>query len=356
MGENVEIGKKNIVVSDNIYERLNILKAKFSAKNEKSLSWNEAFKLLLEDEHKVNQHSSWIYTIGIFIGVTFILMLPAYIGNPLAMITLLPIFLAIGFSVAYFSAYILTPWSLRAMKPYEKAPENIQKSLEYLSEQAGIKCPKLMIHETSEINAMVYMSTTGSRLCVTAGLMDAYKSGKIKNEQLNSVIGHEIGHIKNLDCLKRALALSYVSIFDTIGDLMIYFGRLLARKSRHIGEGYWIWRFSMVIFGWIFILSGYLQKLIAKAASVLAFRLIRKQEFLADEVGAELVSPGNMADVLEKMDTIDHELVAKEMELLPYADTWQLQPQNPSPIDKLFDTHPSTDERSKALRKIGAFL
>lgn len=353
MDENVEIGKKNIVVSDNIYERLNILKAKFSAKKEKSLSWNEAFRLLLEDENKVNQQSSWIYTIEIFIVITFILMFPAYISNPLAMITLMPIFLAIGFGVAYFSAYILTPWSLRAIKPYENAPANVLKSLEDLSKQAGIKCPKLMILETPENNAMVYMSTTGSRLCVTAGLMDAYKSGKIQDGELNAVLCHEIGHIKNQDCLKRALALSYVSIFDAIGDLSIYIGRLLARMSKHT-DG--LWKLFMALFGLMFVLSGYFQKLIAKAASTLAFRLSRKQEHLADEVGAELVSPGKMAGALEKMDALDYELVTKELELLPYADTWQLQPQNPSPIDKLFDTHPSTEERSSALRKLEQYL
>lgn len=101
---------------------------------------------------------------------------------------------------------------------------------------------------------------------------------------------------------------------------------------------------------------GVIQKLIAKIASILAFHLSRKDEYAADMIGAKLTSPEKMANALQRINTLNNELVAKELAALPYADRWQLQPRNPSWIDKLFDTHPSTEKRDTTLRTIGEFL
>ena len=73
-------------------------------------------------------------------------------------------------------------------------------------------------------------------------------------------------------------------------------------------------------------------------------------------VGAELTSPEKMANALQRINALNNELVAKELAELPYADRWQLQPRNPSWIDKLFDTHPPMGERENELRTISKFL
>ena len=52
-----------------------------------------------------------------------------------------------------------------------------------------------------------------------------------------------------------------------------------------------------------------------------------------------------MANALQRISTLNNDLVAKELAKLPYADRWQLQPRNPSWIDKLFDTHPPMEKR-----------
>ena len=354
--------KATVAINEDIYNGVNMLKAEISAKKGTTLSWDEFFEQLLNKGRKERDLTSWLYTLGIFVAVTFILMFPLYLGAPLAALAMLPVFILIGLIVAFFSAYVLSSWTLRGIKPFENAPSEILKSFKELSGRAGLeKQPELMIAETPEINAMAYVCLSGNRVCVTRGLMNAYQSGKVEEDELNAVLGHEIGHIKNRDCLKWSFVLSWVSIFDMIGTVCIIAGTAISGigialevgSSREEGGGVGM---AMALFGWVLLVSGFIQKIIAKIASILAFHLSRRQEHAADMVGAELTSPEKMANALQRINTLNNELVAKELAELPYADRWQLQPRNPSWIDKLFDTHPATEERESELRTISKFL
>ena len=377
--EEVKMEKATITINEDAYKGVNMLKAEISAKKAETLSWDEFFELLLSRERKKKDMISWLYTLGIFVAITFILVptlaLMPFI-EPLAAISMILMFLLIGFIVAFFSAYVITPWTLRGIKPFENAPPQILKSLEKLSRKARIKNPpELMIAETREINAMTYTSISGDRICVTRGLVSAYQSGKIEEEELNAILGHEIGHIRNLDCLKWSLVLSWISIFDAIGYMCIRIGegilhlgvilsevteetvivkegrdRYVARREGGMGG------LLIALFGWMLYMFGVIQRIIAKIASILAFHLSRKQEYAADASGAELVRPEAIAGALQKIESLNNELIAKELASLPYADRWQLQPRNPSRIDRLFDTHPPTEKRISTLKRISEFL
>lgn len=374
--EKARMEETTVPVSGDVYKGVRMLKAELSAKKGKALSWDEFFELQLSIERKKKDLTSWLYTLGIFVAITFILMFPLYIGAPLAALAMLPVFILIGLIVAFFSAYVLTSWTLRGIKPFENAPSGILKSFEELSGKAGLeKRPELMIAETPEINAMAYVSLSGNRVCVTRGLMNAYQNENIEEEELNAILGHEIGHIRNLDCLKRSFVLSWISIFDAVGTLLMRIGEgvagigvVLAEATEEVvitkvgsdryvarREGGLIW-LAIALLGWMLYVFGVIQKIFCKIASILAFHLSRKNEHAADMVGAELTSPETMANALQRINTLDNELVAKELAALPYADRWQLQPRNPSWIDKLFDTHPPMEERETELRIISKFL
>lgn len=63
-----------------------------------------------------------------------------------------------------------------------------------------------------------------------------------------------------------------------------------------------------------------------------------------------------MANALQKIVDIGNELMTEVLESFPYADRWQIEPSNPSSIDKLFDTHPSIDDRKNILMDINKHL
>lgn len=347
--------KAIVTINKDTYKRIRASKAKFSIKEEKALTWDEFFKLLLNRERKKEVVKSWLYTLGIFTAVTLILSPFTYLVPQM-----IPVIFIVGFIIALFSTYVLTPWSLRGVKPFKNTSSQFLKSLEELSRNAGLKkFPELMIIETYEINAMVYASISGSRVCVTKGLMDAYQSGKIDEEELKAILGHEIHHIKSLDCLKWSFVLSWISIFDAMGTLYMLIGQGIthigvATTEETVEEG--IIGLLIVLAGWALLISGFVTKIIAKVASILAFHLSRRQEYVADEFGGELISPEKMIKALRKIDTLNNELVAKKLVTLPYADRWQIQPRNPSWIDRLWNTHPPLEKREGRLRKIGEFL
>jgi heat shock protein HtpX len=360
---NDESGNATVEVSEDAYRRVQMLKAEMSLKKGGALTWNEFFHLLVNRERKKKDLANWLYTFGIFLAITFVLMFPFYLLWPLTIVSMIPLFFLIGFIFAFLSAYILTPLSLRkAIKPYDNAPLQVTKCIEEFSKKTEIKkVPRLMIMDTPEVNAFAYASLSGGRICVTKGLMDAYQNGKLEEKELKAILGHELGHIKNRDCLKSGLVLSWISIFDTIGNMFIVFGTVAgvvgvaanrrASSDEETGLG-----FAMAIGGWVSIIIGFLTKIIAKVASALAFHLSRKQEYLADEAGAELAGPTASASALGKIKLLDDELVKKELNSLPYADRWQIQPRNPSAIDRLFDTHPPIEKREETLKKMGEYL
>ena len=344
--------KATIAISENTCKEANMLKAKFSIKEGKALSWEEFFELLLKRERKKKDLASWLYTLGIFVAITFIFTFPLiYFLVSLTAIAMILLCLLIGVIVAFFSAYILTPWSLwTEMKHFNDAPLQVLKSLEELSRRAGIKkVPKLMIKETPEINACSYASLFGNRVSVTKGLMDAYQNGKVEEEELNAILGHELGHIRNRDCLRSELVLSWISLFD-LGNWYYWFFIGFLRGKRGF-------RLLMAIATYYpFIIPGFIMKLISKIASIPAFHLSRREEYAADEIGAELTSPEITASALKKIENLNNELVAEQISLLPYSDRWQLQPRNTSRIDRLFDTHPPMEKRISALRRIDEFI
>jgi heat shock protein HtpX len=376
MAEQLKQDKVAIPINRDTYERLNYLKAQLSAQKARALSWDELLELFMKRERQRRELISWLHTLGIFVAITFVLMPHLYLVGPFYAMMILPVFILISIVVALFSAYVLTPWALRGIKPYNDAPPEILQALQGLATQAQLKRPlKLMIAETPEINAMAYTSISSDRICVTRGLIMAYQSQRITAEELKAVLGHELGHIKNLDTLKWAFVTSWISLFDAAGAWMMALGRgmagigiVLSEATEQIvitqeGEGRYVVRREagttgvvMALTGWALYIGGVVQRLLAKLASALAFYLSRKQEFMADEIAAALTSPQHMASVLRKIEDLNKELIAEQVASLPYTDRWQLQPRNPSWVDALFDSHPPTEDREARLQAIGKYL
>lgn len=389
----IEVDGVNVAVNEEIFNKLNMVRVEYSVKKKRKLTWSEFFNLLLNLEKKgkdiisiKNEFSmrkkkdltwdeffefllkrekikksakSWLYTISIFIAITFILMFPFYFGVPSRALLMLPIILLVGFIVAFFSAYILTPFTLKGIKPFENAPPELTETIDEFRKKSGIKRKiKLMIAETPQINAMAYTSIFDNRICITTGLLKAYEDGKINEEEMKAIIGHEIGHIKNLDCFRMAFVISWISIFSMLGTLLIIIGNVISgaglvigATSREKGAGA-----AARIIGLISIIAGFIMKIIAKVASILALHHSRKIEYHADMVGAELTTPTTMANSLEKIDRLNDELIAKELASLPYAERWQIEPKNLSWVDRLFLTHPPMNKRLHALKTVNEFL
>lgn len=123
-----------------------------------------------------------------------------------------------------------------AMKPrILRKGENpwIEKTVEELSYNAGVKPPKIKIVDIEAPNAFVYGRTAGSAsLCLTTGLLKSLNKNEIK-----AVIGHEIGHLKHRDVIIMTLAagVPLLALLVLRGGLYTAYG--FGRSSRSTSRG-----------------------------------------------------------------------------------------------------------------------
>lgn len=304
-------------------------------------------------ERRKRELNSWLYAFGIFLVITLVFtphLLILLFTVPAAVASTFVSFIFLGFLAALFSAFILTPIVMRKLKPLEDP--GLTEMFGRLVKRAGMQTPpRLTVMETPEINAVAYNSIFGKRVGITRGLIQAHNKKQMDDKELEAILAHELGHHNSLDCLKSSFIFSIVSLYEAIGYLMIMIGRGIGYIGEASGGG--LFGFASILFGGILILCGFILRIIAKIASTFAFHFSRKQEYGADTFGAELMDPKTMANALTKLEDLNSGLIAKKMAQLPYADRWQLQPVNPSWLDKLFHTHPPTEKRVKALLSTG---
>lgn len=343
-------------VSESTYERLRMLKAEFSAKEGKPLGWDEFCAQLIETEHRRKALFSWLYTVGVFLVVSLILLLPFGLGGGTAAIGIIVFYLIFAAGVAGFTTYVLTPWTLRKLKPFDDAPSFLKEALARLTKKAGLKEePRLRLMETPEINAMTYSGVGRHYICITQGLMDAYQGGKISPEELEAILAHEIGHIKNADSFKTGLMLSWASILNAGGSIYFWLGRFSGRVAE-IFEGGSVGGAVVGLMAFSCVMAGWVAQLMAKLAEIPGLHLMRQQEFAADAIAAELAGPGHMSRALAKLAQLNQELLEKELLSLPYADRWQVQPAHLSWVDRLYATHPPTEARQAILDAVEQYL
>ena len=81
-----------ISVSQETYERFALLRARLSVRLGRQLTWDESLRILLERERKKNEIISWLYTVGIFVAITWVLLWSVYIFAP----SLIPLMFVVG--------------------------------------------------------------------------------------------------------------------------------------------------------------------------------------------------------------------------------------------------------------------
>jgi Zn-dependent protease with chaperone function len=112
----------------------------------------------------------------------------------------------------------------------------------------------------------------------------------------------------------------------------------IRERSSGVGGMMKILGILAIVFGWCMVIW-------AKLVSIFSLLLSRNQELEADDFAAELTSPAAMASALRQLEAAQLALDNQEMLALPYPDRWQVTPMKRSFIDRLWDTHPSTENR-----------
>ncbi len=123
--------------------------------------------------------------------------------------------------VALFNVaqWLLAPYLVNLMYKVKKADNpRLQQSLETIAKNSGIKTPKLMISDLNIPNAFAYGSPlTGNMVAVTDGLLNT-----LQPEEVEAVVGHEIGHLKHRDTQIMMVVSFLPSLFYILARSLLY--------------------------------------------------------------------------------------------------------------------------------------
>jgi heat shock protein HtpX len=182
--------------------------------------------------------------------------------------------------------------------PEEKQLVNV---VEEMAIAAGLPRPKVYVVDDPDPNAFATgHGPEDACIAVTTGLL-----GALNREELQAVVGHEMGHVRNLDVrlmtTVAALVGFVVLLSDGMGRFMgwgggrgLFGGRGGDRDSK--GPGGAIGLVILVLWIITLVLAPLLTRLMAMAVS-------RNREYLADATGAQFTrDPLALASALQKID------------------------------------------------------
>lgn len=264
----------------------------------------------------------------LFIGLGWLL---AYVFDNLS-ILLIAVVLSItmSFSSYWFSDKIIL--SMTHAKAIEKKdnPE-LYRTVENLCITTGLPLPKIYILDEQQPNAFATgRDENHAVVAVTKGLLD-----KLERVELEGVIAHELGHIKNKDMLLQTMIVVLVGVIAFIANIFLRVGVRDRRDSR--GNG-------------IIALLGIIAIILAPiVANLIKLAISRKREFLADASGALITRyPEGLASALEK---IASDSTPMKKQSTSIAHLFISSPfKDKSFVSRLYSTHPPVEERVAALR------
>jgi heat shock protein HtpX len=243
-------------------------------------------------------------------------------------------------AAAQGDAILLSASGAREIKKQD-APQ-LWNVVEEMTIAAGLRhMPRVYIIDDPAPNAFAAgYGPEKAAVAVTAGLLR-----ELNRDELQGVIGHEIGHIRNLDIRFMTLAGVMVGAIVIISDAFLRglrygaVGRRSGGRDRGRGGG------IMLLIALLLAILGPL------AAQLLYFACSRRREYLADATSARLTRyPKGLADALEKI--ARHASLQQEVNRV-LAPMYIVNPLGARSASSLFSTHPPIEKRIRILRAMG---
>jgi heat shock protein HtpX len=242
----------------------------------------------------------------------------------------------------YFSDRIVLGIS-RARKADRQRDFNFYTVAENLAIGAGLPKPDLYVIDDSAPNAFATgRDPKHAVICATTGLLD-----KLKRSELEGVIAHELGHIKNYDTRLQTVVAVMVGLIALLGDWFLRIGFRGNRKSDSENSN----------LGVIFLVLGLVFALVSPIiAKLIQLAISRKREFGADASSVALTR--NPQELISALTIISQDTEPLEAANKATAHLYIINPfksKNMGGVGKLaslFNTHPPVYDRIKALKEM----
>ena len=175
-------------------------------------------------------------------------------------------------------------------------------------------------------------------VCATSSILQT-----LTPDELEAVVGHEIGHVVHRDVLMSSIAATIAGAISYIGQIAAFSMLFGGGRDRNGGGS------PLALLAIILVPLG---------ATFVQLGISRNDEYNADEYGAKLTrNPGGLVTALEKISSkAQSRPIATNPNNAPSpatASLWIVNPFKGSSLVEMFSTHPSLPHRVERLRKIG---
>jgi heat shock protein HtpX len=255
-----------------------------------------------------------------------LLVIGGYFGGQQGMVIAFVIAAALNFVSYFFSDKIaLAVYGAQAVTR-EQAPR-VYGIIERLTQRTGLPMPKIFVIPNPSPNAFATgRNPQHASVAVTQGIL-----GLLNDEELEGVLAHELGHVRNRDILISSVAATIAGAITLLSRMGFWFGGSRDDRDRGGGMG----ALAMLILAPI-------------AAMLIQMAVSRSREYAADETGAHITgNPYALASALAKLDAY-----SRRVPLQATASTAHLfiiQPLLGMDFASMFSTHPPTAKRIERL-------
>ena len=251
-----------------------------------------------------------------------------------------PIFVYLAFIVGgvyaliqYFLAAKLALGMNGAKQIVKKDNPRLYRTVENLAITNGMPMPKVYVINDPAPNAFATgRDPNHAVVCATAGLLDM-----MDDTELEAVMAHEMGHVKNYDIRVMMIVFGMVSAIGLIADIithLMWFGGSDDESPNPI-----------------FIVLGIVAAILAPfIALMVQMAVSRRREYLADSTGAMTTRyPEGLARALEKIRDFGAPMKRQNTAT---AHLFFANPLRGKSLANMFSTHPPIDERIRRLRQM----
>ena len=241
---------------------------------------------------------------------------------------LIALFIAVGMNFfSYFFSDKIALASSGAVRVNEtQNPEvfwRLAKIVKPLCDRMGLPMPKLWVTPEQAPNAFATgRNPAHASIAVTAVLLDL-----MEDREIEGVLAHELGHVKNRDILTSSIAATIASAITWAAQMAFFFG---GRRDDDEGGN---------------PIAALLMMLLAPiAAMLIQMAISRTREFSADAASAQYTgNPDELVSALRKLETYSKRI---PMNVSPsMSHMYIIQPLSGKSLARLFSTHPPTEER-----------
>jgi heat shock protein HtpX len=223
--------------------------------------------------------------------------------------------------------------------PIQKADNpRLWRIVENLAITEGMPMPKVYIIPDDAPNAFATgRDPKHAIVAATTGLLAI-----MDDKELEGVMAHELGHVKNYDIRVSTIVFGLVSAVGILADMAIRAAFFSGNRRDENGNS----------LGAALILIGMIASIIAFLIGPLVSAAVsRQREYLADASGAHTTRyPEGLASALEKLGQYGRPMRRASSSM---AHMYISDPIKPGLTERLFSTHPPIPKRVARLREIG---